>query len=417
MENEDIEVVKKTKLKNIFGVLISAGILIAIAFVLNYYFITLPEQKAKELSQVKSASSKNYLCDRKEPYKMPEEFVRAISLIKQRLGENGFKEAADYIGSYQDCYNIQYGDAQSIEGAEGAFWFDTRISSPDNLQFTINNAYKFNDDLLTSVVIAHEITHALNFVAEQRDNVANTCLENERRAFLFELTFLKSLNTGEKDSILERLVNLRQGNTLNEASKNFFMSLEAIIASLEYSMNTCNSEVKKGNIAKSEFDKCRFNFESEAIKTILAEFDYCGEGLGTENQTPKSPPSINYGSKSTNNSTTNDGLSELEKENKKYIEEQKKQYEAQLKIDKKAYDDAIKSATADYNQAIDTLNTNKTNEINQTISMLSAAGQTSGSEQYQQYISRIVDSYKSQFDNAEKIYQSNLKAIKATKYW
>lgn len=411
----------KINFKNIFKMVISAGFLVTTALVLNYYFIILPEQKEKALKQTTSLSSKNYICDRKEPYEMPEEFVRALSLIKQRLGENGFKEAADYIGSYQNCFNIQYGDAQAIDGAEGAFWFDTRISSPDNLQFTINDTYKFNDDLLTSVVISHELTHALNFVAEQRSGVTNTCLENERRAFLFELNFLKSLNSGEKDSILERLVNLRQGNTLNESSRNFFMSLEAIIASLEYSMNTCNSEVKNGNIIKSEFDKCRFNLESEAVKTILEEFDYCGGDLGTTQKVPINNSTDSISTVQPTVATVNNDIQdELEKETKKaqekYEKTQKENYEAQLKKDKALYDDAIDKVTLEYDQAVNSINQARQNEISKALGGCMSRG-TAGSEQCEQIVSRISDSYKPQLSSAEKIYQSNLKALKAMRYW
>lgn len=418
MESEDISGKKKMVHKNILGVIITSGILAVLAFALNHYFIVLPEQKEKALKQVSLNLSENYLCDRKEPYEMPEEFIRALSLIKQRWTEYGQNQVSSYIDSYEDCLNIQYGDLRMVGGAEGAFWFDETISSPDNLQITIDNIYKFNDDLLTAIVLQHEIVHALNFISDKRDGVKTNCIESEQKAFTLESAFIKTLNQGEKDSIIQRYLNLQAGLESNQYSTNFFLSLQDIIGAQQYSLDACSSNIKNGKITKEKLNSCRIEIEYAEIKKILEKYDYCNEGLVTENtSTNNSIPINNTHAPVEDNTAIDDAIKQQEEANEKYAKEQKKQYEAQLKLDKKAYNNAIDQVTTDYNNAVASLNASKTNEINQTISMLSSAGQTSGSEQYQQYIERIVDSYEPQFDNAEKIYQSNLKAIKATKYW
>lgn len=264
---------KPKKLNGLTKSIIVGGVFFTI-FLIIYYFTTTIQtnQKAREQEQY---DIKNIACTRKEPYEMPEEFKRAFSIIKQRWTDYGFSGGSDYIDSYKNCFNIQYGDLRMVGGAEGAFWFDETISSPDNLQITIDNIYKFNDDLLTAVILQHEIVHALNFISDKRDGVKTDCIESEIKAFTAESAFLRTLNQGEKDSIIQRYISLQEGTGLNEYSENFFSSLQAIFIAQEHSLEVCSEQVNNGMIEKRNINACRLKIEYATIKKILEENKYC----------------------------------------------------------------------------------------------------------------------------------------------
>jgi hypothetical protein len=422
MENQPKKLNKALKISAIIGLLCCS------AFIINYFYIVLPSQKKSEqkLRQTELTSSDNFLCNRKEPYEMPEEIKRALSLRKQRLEEATRNDAgylmADILGpafvklddQYRNCYNIQYGDLRLVGGAEGVFWFDDKVSSPNNLQITIDNIYKFNDDLLLAIVLQHEISHAWEFIQEEKSGIKHTCIEKEQVAFMSESLFIRTLNQGEKDSLYQRFNNLENGNTVNNYSKNFFSGLQMLVASYDYAENKCTNG---GKLKIGDNQKCLDQLEADTIKKILEKYDYCQEGSGAGNTSAENPTTSSNNNQDQNQTVNNSTQDELEKNNKKATEEQKKQYETQLKLDKKAYDAAVERITLDYNHEVDSLKAKESADISKTNSMFNAAGSDANDEQRKQYIERVKDSYKPQYEYLESVYKSNLKMLDATKYW
>lgn len=149
-------------------------------------------------------------CDRSEPYSIPPEFTRALSLIIQRL-ENGqtvlqnHQEAKDksaIIKKISSCLDIQYAQSDSdLSGAEGVFLFD-KNSSPDDLKILVSNKYEAKDDLLTATLLIHEVTHALYHADGDDKNMS--CFTNEANAYTSEIAFYNMLNQEERDSIYAR---------------------------------------------------------------------------------------------------------------------------------------------------------------------------------------------------------------------
>lgn len=143
-------------------------------------------------------------CIRDEMYDMPEEFKRSISIIIQRFntGNEDDRLIVDDIKSVMNCLNITYANSDSdMHGADGYFTFYD--SSPkDNLIIKVSPKYLVKDDVVTAILLSHEITHAV-FYANGLDDY-NSCYEKEARAFNAQWAFILKLNQGEKESIAAR---------------------------------------------------------------------------------------------------------------------------------------------------------------------------------------------------------------------
>lgn len=98
-----------------------------------------------------------------------------------------------------------------------------------------------------------------------------------------------------------------------------------------------------------------------------------------------------------------------------YKKIQKASYEAQLKIDKEAYNSAIEKLTRDYEYARDKVNA----EIikNGLTEPYPDCSDGTRDEQRCQINNRAYAEYGIELDYLEKTYKANLKAIETTKYW
>lgn len=194
--------------------------------------------------------SNSALCNRTDYYPMPPEFKRALSLINQRTGEYlanspqtaEEKEIGRKMGKYQYCLDIQYKDLSGYN-AEGIFTIDSN-STPDRLTIFVDNSYKSNDDLLTALLLDHEITHARQYyedilgidgvIAKANDSPSDHCYNKEIEAFLTQYATLTILNKEEVKSLLYRIQN---DSTSNSAYGNVIQTLS--YALLAY--DQCNS--------------------------------------------------------------------------------------------------------------------------------------------------------------------------------
>lgn len=186
-------------------------------------------------------------CIRKEPYEMAPEFERAISLIIQRLG-NGNTYLDENILDVKSCLNISYSTEVDKYEADGLFSFD-EDSTKDNLKISVSPRYVANDDIVTAILLAHEITHALQYSMET--NIS--CYEMEAAAFANQIIFVTALNKAEKDSIVSRNVvgdsseihNLfdliTQSNQLTARGMDFYESMLSIVKSNPYYQKQCAS--------------------------------------------------------------------------------------------------------------------------------------------------------------------------------
>lgn len=147
-------------------------------------------------------------CERQKPYAIPQEFERGFSLIIQRLGQSNDPVAhknAQRFSGIKNCLDIQYANSDDeMSGAEGVFMF-SKDSSPEKLQVFVSPRYQAKDDLLTAILLSHEISHALIFALGSQDSVP--CYKNESIAYREQMRFLSTLNQEEIASITYRYNN------------------------------------------------------------------------------------------------------------------------------------------------------------------------------------------------------------------
>jgi len=210
--------VQKRKVKKVFIVLaVLALAFLAVISVSVYVKV----QEAPDTTPTNDAGVK---CTRKEPYKLAPEFERARSLRNQRLQEAGI--TLDY--SFYNCINIDYADL-SKDGAEGMFSFDQN-SSIDNLKILVDNSYKIKDDILTAILLQHEITHVGQFVSKLQGKGELSCIDSEVQAFSNELVFMTLLNPEEKMSLVQRIIYYQEGGYNNSASLGIFSQINQLIS-------------------------------------------------------------------------------------------------------------------------------------------------------------------------------------------
>lgn len=148
----------------------------------------------------------NVYCPRSTNYQMEPEFSRALSLIEQRYFANiQNTESKDIFNEITHCLDISYAKADTeMGGAEGLFRF-VPGQSPERLAISVSPRYKSTDDLLTAVLLSHEVTHAINYIVGLESGKPLSCFEDEATAFTVEIEFLARLNKGEMSSLQTRL--------------------------------------------------------------------------------------------------------------------------------------------------------------------------------------------------------------------
>jgi hypothetical protein len=101
--------------------------------------------------------------------------------------------------------NIQYANSDAeINGAEGVFYFEPG-QSMHNLSIKVSPRYKIKDDLITSVLLSHELTHAAQYVIQQTSGSYIGCFESEAQAFEMQNWYTERLNVEERQSLAGRL--------------------------------------------------------------------------------------------------------------------------------------------------------------------------------------------------------------------
>ena len=112
-----------------------------------------------------------------------------------------------------NCIDVQF---SSLSDAEGYFIFN-KDSTRDRLTIFVDNSYKIRDDILTSFLLSHELSHAVTYIMRlsngfQIDNTTEDCYRQEAMAFISQLDFFTySMNKEEQNSLLSRMLTTNKG--------------------------------------------------------------------------------------------------------------------------------------------------------------------------------------------------------------
>ena len=176
-------------------------------------------------------------CIRDEAYEMPEEFKRALSLIEQRYRDRGNIEEVNRLDNISNCLRIEYSESgKAINGAEGVFVFSPSHDLNEYL-IKVSPKYSIKDDLLTAVLLRHELTHVFQYANNEDVNSEEGCYRAEASAFISEGRFVYHvLNDEEEKSLESRMTKTQEvaqlfqtfiaiakydGDLINEKALNF----------------------------------------------------------------------------------------------------------------------------------------------------------------------------------------------------
>jgi len=144
-------------------------------------------------------------CVREAPYQLADEFDRVLSLITQRFRNSPRAEDQEFgklFSNIRNCLDIKYAKSEKdMKGAEGMFYF--RDDSPtDHLTVLISPRYKHRDDITTSLLLVHELYHAL--LRSNGEDIAYSCFDNEAFAHTIAYSYFYMLNQDEQNSLSTR---------------------------------------------------------------------------------------------------------------------------------------------------------------------------------------------------------------------
>ncbi len=211
-------------------------------------------------------SSENSPCNRSSPYPMPPEFQRALSLRDQRLIENGTVFLKRDI---RNCLDIQYADLSNTSGVEGVFLFDPK-STINDLHIYVDNSYHGYDDILTAILLSHEMTHVSQFINYKTTSKQISCVDKEVEAFQNELYFILSLNSEEKKSIIDRVSN-------NPYSNNAYFGVYQLLQVYLNSQNNCGSisnNISRNSDEFKSYSQCYWNSSKSQLQSLVEQSPY-----------------------------------------------------------------------------------------------------------------------------------------------
>lgn len=252
LENGNYQLKNRSNWKDVFITLFLLLLLCGVG-----YFIFYKPNGSIEIPPEDTIQSST--CTRTEMYSMPPEFQRVLSLILQRQKQNNHYYAGK-LEKMMNCVEIRYADLQS-EGAEGVFYLDKTISSPEKLVIEVDNNYSFTDDITTAMLLSHELTHARQYLETLSGEKDWGCVDSEVEAYYEQTIFANNLNAEESKSVIARLEKGSQNPQLLQYEDLLDKSWNAIIA--------CGAE--NGSTKTQEDIACwQTNFVGE-IRSMIIE--------------------------------------------------------------------------------------------------------------------------------------------------
>ncbi|OGK11400.1 hypothetical protein A2768_00145 [Candidatus Roizmanbacteria bacterium RIFCSPHIGHO2_01_FULL_37_16] len=157
------------------------------------------------------------MCIRNNPYTIPPEFERSISLIIQRAKTSDFSSTNEWAKSIEEsknCIDIQYANTdEEIIGAEGLFTFN-KDNNIERYSILVSPRYQVKDDLITAFLLVHELSHVINYQQSLSTGEMADCFEDEANAFGNQNEFIALLNDEELQSLNLR-ANYSKSHELN----------------------------------------------------------------------------------------------------------------------------------------------------------------------------------------------------------
>lgn len=219
-------------------------------------------------NQPADISSEEIFCPRKEPYEVEPEFERALGIIEQRAVGDVTEKDRDRGYPWINCMHMQYADLDSKygESVEGVFHFDEN-SSLDKLEIYVDNSYKEKDDLLLAVLLAHEISHAWDYIEFRKTGVKKDCVEGEVDAFYWQNYLISYFNQEEQMSVLSRINAYKKGFYRgNKRAEQAISNLSVLMDILAQAQSFCSDRY---SIGSDNWHDCAREKEKQYIEEMV----------------------------------------------------------------------------------------------------------------------------------------------------
>jgi len=198
---------EKVNNKPFYSRKINNKILLIVLVVIGVLVFDFFKNSSNPVGIVPDIKNTENVCNRKEPYKLEPEFDRALSLITQRELQSPESSIAS-INRWKNCLNIVY---KNLPDAEGMFFFDNNSSTQD-LTIFVSDTYKSSDDILTAILLRHELEHVSQFIKQIETGIKTPCFNAEAQAYYSELVFMVNyLNEEEGSSITQKVAQFQKG--------------------------------------------------------------------------------------------------------------------------------------------------------------------------------------------------------------
>lgn len=211
-------------------------------------------------------------CTRTERWKNEPQYDRALSLIQQRIQESIEKNMGtswetsfvEFPPELVNCIFIKEEDLDNASGVEGYFTINSDEITTNYFPITVDKDYKETDDIVTALLLAHEMMHVQQFLSGQPMVGKNNCLRAEAEAFVTQKMFFGTLSMEEMESVNARI---RQNSLLHPQIRLISTMQELwqeyALTACGFMERDCSREVLKVQmykvLAKDEFysEQCR----------------------------------------------------------------------------------------------------------------------------------------------------------------
>lgn len=194
------------------------------------------------------------------------QYDRALSLIQQRLKENQdgrFKNNSMHLFDYfpsnlVNCIKIVEETPTKSTDFEGYFILNNKDIKNNYFPIVVNSKYVHEDDVLSTLLLVHEITHVQQYIDTINDKRTNSCIDNEVEAFFATYRFFISvLNSKEVLLVfdrIDRVINEYQNPSLNKSDDIFDKELSMLSNIVILRRNAPCGEATFENLDQSYYD-------------------------------------------------------------------------------------------------------------------------------------------------------------------
>lgn len=197
---------------------ITATVVLLIAIAFGIDFFSKDQQYTASLNE-NTESIKEVGCTRATRLDNEPQYDRALSLIQQRVDENNkwWDKYGDdnaernkyfhFPPELTNCIKISEETFTDSTEVEGYFTLNSKEIKIDYYPITVSSDYSSTDDVVTALLLSHEITHVQQYINSINEKKSLSCVDDEIDAFTAQLDFYVILNDEENSSVYNRIHN------------------------------------------------------------------------------------------------------------------------------------------------------------------------------------------------------------------